>query len=120
MTEDVKKTRRASSAATKMAKTAASRSKAVVEESPKARRGRPSTGTAKSSTDRGKAADEALLASGGLILNKVRFSPLAASALTKLVNEAGGERGAQRSAIENAVICAAENLPTPTKKKKIG
>ncbi len=110
MTKDAKKPRKSETAASAKAKPPASRTKPVVEDAPKARRGRPSTGTAKSSTDRGKAADEALLASGGLILNKVRFSPEAATALADLVNAAGGERGAQRSAIENAVISAAKKI----------
>lgn len=119
MTEDVKKTRKGSATAD-TAKSSTSRGKAGVVEVQKSRRGRPPSGTAKSSTDRGKAADEALLTSGGLILNKVRLSPPAALALTELVKAAGGERGAQRSAIENAVITAAGNLPAPAKKRKVG
>lgn len=120
MTDNVKKTRKGSNSATVPTKPATNRSRGAVEEVEKPRRGRPPTGSAKSSTDRGKAADQVLLESGGLILNKVRFSPQAATALADLVNAAGGERGAQRSAIENAVISAAENLPAPAEKKKIG
>jgi len=72
----------------------------------KARRGRPVTGQAKTSTERGKAADEALLRSGGLILNRVRLSPAAAAALGQLAEV----EGSQREAIQKALIRAAENL----------
>jgi hypothetical protein len=72
----------------------------------KARRGRPATGQAKSSTERGKAADEALVASGGVILNRVRLSPEAARALDRLV----ALDGSQREAIQNALIQAVQKL----------
>lgn len=72
----------------------------------KAHRGRPATGQAKSSTERGKAADEALVRSGGVILNRVRLTPEAAAALALL-----SERdGSQREAIQQALILAARGL----------
>lgn len=66
-------------------------------------RGRPPTGTAKTSTERGKAADEALVAAGGMILNKLRLSPEAAAALGQLIEADGTARDAiQRALIERA------------------
>ena len=72
----------------------------------KARKGRPVTGQAKSSTERGKAADEALVASGGRILSRVRLSPEAAAALLALSERDGGDR----AAIEQALIEAVKKL----------
>lgn len=72
----------------------------------KARRGRPATGQAKSSTERGKAADEALVRSGGVILNRVRLTREAAAALALL----SARDGSQREAIQNALILAAAQL----------
>lgn len=77
-----------------------------MKEVAKARRGRPVTGAAKTSTERGKAADEALLASGGRILSRVRLSPEAAAALVALSQLHHGDR----AAIEQALIAAAKNL----------
>jgi hypothetical protein len=51
-------------------------------------RGRPRTGTAKTSTARGKAADDALLAAGGRIV-RARLSPDAAAALDILAECTG-------------------------------
>lgn len=73
-------------------------------EEAKARRGRPVTGQAKTSTERGKAADEALVRSGGRILSRVRLSPEAAAALTTLA----AREGSDRAAIEKALIAAAQ------------
>lgn len=72
----------------------------------KAPRGRPATGQAKSSTERGKAADEALVSSGGVILNRVRLSPEAARALERLI----APDKSQREVIQNALIDAAKKL----------
>lgn len=72
----------------------------------KARRGRPVTGEAKSSTERGKAADEALVQSGGRILSRVRLSPDAAAALLALSEQYGSDR----AAIEKALVAAAKKL----------
>lgn len=70
------------------------------------RLGRPPTGKAKSSTERGKSADDALVQSGGLILNKLRLSPEAAAALAQLV----ALDGTAREAIQLALIERAKNL----------
>jgi hypothetical protein len=69
-------------------------------------RGRPRTGKAKSSTERGKSADDALVQSGGLILNKLRLSPEAVAALAQLV----ALDGTAREAIQLALIERAKNL----------
>lgn len=63
-------------------------------------RGRPSTGEAKTPTQRVKALDEALVASGGRILNRTRLSPEATTALAAL----SGHFGSDRAAIEAALI----------------
>lgn len=75
-----------------------------MKEATKPRRGRPVTGKAKSSTERGKAADEALVASGGRILSRLRLSPEAAAALVALSERDGGDR----IAIEQALVAAAK------------
>ncbi|MFC3110874.1 hypothetical protein ACFQAT_28475 [Undibacterium arcticum] len=67
-------------------------------------RGRPVTGKAKSSTERGKELEAALLASGGRILSRVRLSPEAALALATLSERYGSDRGA----IEQALIVASK------------
>lgn len=77
----------------------------MMEQKKKTPRGRPVTGTAKSSTERGKAADAALLHAGGRILNRVRLSPEAATALALLIERDGTDR----AAIEQALIAAAKN-----------
>lgn len=66
----------------------------------KATRGRPITGEAKTSTERGKEMEAALLASGGRVLRSVRLSPEAASALRALSEKLGTDR----AAIEYALI----------------
>lgn len=71
-----------------------------------ARRGRPVTGKAKTSTERGKAHDEALLAAGGRILSRVRLSPAAARALEAL----SAVHDSDRMAIEEALIEAAKKI----------
>lgn len=68
-------------------------------------RGRPSTGTAKTSTARGKAADDALLAAGGRIV-RARLSPDAAAALDTLAERAGS----QKEALDQALIHAAKAM----------
>ena len=78
----------------------------MTENENKARRGRPVTGEARSSTERGKAADEALVQAGGRILSRVRLSPDAARALAFLAKQAGSDR----AAIEQALIDAAKKL----------
>lgn len=71
-----------------------------------ATRGRPVTGKAKSSTERGTALNKALEASGGRVLNRVRLSPEAATALAALSEL----RGSDRAAIEQALIDALNNV----------
>lgn len=63
-------------------------------------RGRPPTGEAKSSNERGKAMESALIASGGRVMSRVRISAEAASALAKLVRK----HGTERAAIEYALM----------------
>lgn len=69
-------------------------------------RGRPITGKAKSSTERGKDLEAALLAVGGRILSRVRLSPEAANALATLSKL----RGSDRAAIEQALIDAVKEI----------
>lgn len=69
-------------------------------------RGRPVTGEAKTSTERGKALEAALLASGGRILSRVRLSAEAAAALSILSKRCGTDR----TAIEQALIDAAKKI----------
>ncbi len=68
-------------------------------------RGRPVTGTAKTSTERSKAADEALIAAGGRVL-RARLSPAAASALAAL----SAKLGSDKEGIDAALVFAAQNL----------
>lgn len=63
-------------------------------------KGRPITGTAKTPTQRVQALDAALLESGGRVLNRVRLSPEAAAALSRLSERYGSDR----AAIEQALI----------------
>lgn len=72
-----------------------------------ARPGRKESGNAKSSTQRGAAADKALLEAGGTIVSRLRLRPIAARALAILMDREGQEHGAQRAAIERALIDAA-------------
>ena len=69
------------------------------------KRGRKPTGEAKSSTERGKAADDALIEAGGRIMNKVRLSPKASSALDVLITMSES----QRDALEKALLFAETN-----------
>lgn len=71
-----------------------------------ATRGRPPTGKAKTPTERVKALDAALLASGGRVLNRVRLSEEAVSALAALSDLHGSER----AAIENSLIYLAKKI----------
>ncbi|MEX5747609.1 hypothetical protein [Massilia sp. X63] len=61
----------------------------------------------KTSTERGSAADKALLEAGGAIVSRLRLRPIAARALTILMEREGDVYGKQRAAIENALIFAA-------------
>ena len=70
------------------------------------RRGRPATGKAKTSTERGKVLEAALKASGGRILNRVRLGPEATAALAALSEQCGTER----AAIEQALIDAVKKI----------
>lgn len=72
-----------------------------------ARPGRKESGNARSSTERGAAADKALLDAGGTIVSRLRLRPIAAHALAILMEREGQEHGAQRAAIERALIDAA-------------
>ena len=74
---------------------------------PPARPGRKESGNARSSTERGAAADKALLEAGGTIVSRLRLRPIAARALAILMEREGQEHGAQRAAIERALIDAA-------------
>ena len=72
----------------------------------KKRVGRKPTGNAKTSTERGRTADDNLLKAGGSILSKVRLSPDATKALAALTDK----NGSKREAIESAIIEAAKRL----------
>ncbi|MGX9221870.1 hypothetical protein ACWV27_26255 (plasmid) [Massilia varians] len=61
----------------------------------------------KTSTERGSAADKALLEAGGAIVSRLRLRPIAARALAVLMDREGDVYGKQRAAIENALIAAA-------------
>lgn len=74
--------------------------KELSQDKPKARRGRPATGTAKTATERSQDRDTALLAAGGRVINRLRLSPVAAAALARLAVRFSDER----SAIEAALI----------------
>ncbi|MBK5052922.1 hypothetical protein IQ289_31555 [Burkholderia sp. R-70006] len=65
-------------------------------------RGRPPTGNAKTPTERAKSFDEALLESGGRILNRLRLGQEANKALDDLKREYG--YGSDRAAIETALV----------------
>lgn len=78
----------------------------VVAKKEAPRRGRPFTGKAKTSTERGKELEATLRASGGRILSRVRLSPEAAKALEKL----SPVHGSDRTAIEVALIDAAKKI----------
>jgi hypothetical protein len=62
-------------------------------------RGRPVTGEAKTPTQRVKALDEALLASGGRILSRTRLEADAAAALANLATLYGTDRAAIEAAL---------------------
>ena len=75
----------------------------LAETNKKAARGRPATGKAKTPTERVKALDAALLASGGRVLNRLRLSVEAVAALAVLAELDGSERAAvEISLIERA------------------
>lgn len=61
----------------------------------------------RSSTERGSAADKALLDAGGAIVSRLRLRPIAARALAILMEREGDVHGRQRAAIERALIASA-------------
>lgn len=63
--------------------------------------------SAKTSTERGSAADKALLDAGGAIVSRLRLRPIAARALEILMEREEKAHGKQRAAIERALIEAA-------------
>lgn len=66
--------------------------------------GRKDAGAAKSSTERGAAADKALIDAGGAIVSRLRLRPIAARALALLMEREDQTHGKQRAAIERALI----------------
>jgi len=76
-----------------------------MEEVQKSRRGRRPTGKAKTSAQRSKAADEALVAAGGRVM-RARLSPTAASALATIK----ASMGSDKEALDAALIFAAQNM----------
>ncbi|MFC5511130.1 hypothetical protein ACFPOU_08315 [Massilia jejuensis] len=76
-------------------------------DAPEVRRGRKDAGAAKSSTERGAAADKALIDAGGTIVSRLRLRPIAARALALLIEREDQTHGKQRAAIERALIEAA-------------
>jgi len=77
----------------------------MTEDVQKARRGRKPSGEAKTSTQRSKAADEALVAAGGRVM-RARLSPAAATALATIKASLGSDK----DALDAALIFAAENM----------
>lgn len=75
---------------------------------PANRRGKKTTGQALSSSQRSKQRELALLAAGGRCLNRVRLSPEAVQALTKLTETLGSERAAIEYSL---IITAQKNMP---------
>lgn len=61
----------------------------------------------RTSTERGSAADKALLDAGGAIVSRLRLRPIAARALEILMEREEKAHGKQRAAIERALIEAA-------------
>lgn len=61
----------------------------------------------RTSTERGSAADKALIAAGGAIVSRLRLGQIAARALEILMERQEKPRGKQRAAIERALIEAA-------------
>ena len=68
--------------------------------------GRPPKANPTTSTERGKAFNDALIAAGGRVLNRLRLSPEASSALETLTTErsSDGKAISDREAIEQALI----------------
>jgi hypothetical protein len=73
---------------------------------PVRKRGRPSTGNAKTPTDRTKALDQKILSKNGRILNKLRIQSEPAAALSYLRERDG--LGTDRAAIEFALLITAD------------
>lgn len=65
------------------------------------------TRSARTSTERGVAADKALIDAGGTIVSRLRLNPVAARALEILMEREAKPHGKQRAAIERALIEAA-------------
>lgn len=64
-------------------------------------KGRPPTGNAKTSTERGKSRDAALIESGGKIVSRLHLSASASESLASLSVIYGGNRAAIEAAIFN-------------------
>ena len=73
-------------------------------------RGRPATGEAKTPTQRARAFDDALLASGGRVLNRVRLSAEAAEALKALSEMYESERASIEAALIKHAVSVARNV----------
>lgn len=73
-------------------------------------RGRPVTGEAKTPTQRAKAFDEALLASGGRVLNRVRLSAEATEALKALSTHYESDRASIEAALIKHAFSVARNV----------
>lgn len=73
--------------------------KELPQEKPKARRGRPPSGAAKTATERSRDRDAALLASGGKVISRLRLSPAATTALARLAARFSDERAAIEAAL---------------------
>ena len=71
-----------------------------------AHRSRKDIATTRSSTERGAAADKALIDAGGAIVSRLRLRPIAARALAILMEREDQTHGKQRAAIERALIDA--------------
>lgn len=69
------------------------------QDKPKARRGRPTTGSAKTATQRSQERDKALLDAGGRIISRLRLSPEAAAALARQAERFTDERAAIEAAL---------------------
>lgn len=88
------------------AKTSAKAATSVAAEEPVRKRGRPSTGNAKTPTARTKALDQKILSENGRILNKLRIQSEPAAALSFLRERDG--LGTDRAAIEFALLVTAD------------
>lgn len=78
----------------------------MTEEAKKALRGRPATGKAKTSAERNKAADDALVVSGGRVY-RARLAPASNAALSALAVRLGVS---DKDALDAALIFAEKNM----------